>query len=76
MKINYRGCEIEAYRENRKSNLFYSVFDNGYEVTSGYSEGNDTVRDWIKDLKSMVDYYRDEYKSDNELWENRYNGIC
>ena len=75
MKINYRGCEIEAYRENRNSDLFYSVFDNGYEVTSGYSEGNDAVRDWIKDLKHIVDYYIDEYKSDNEKWENRDDEI-
>ena len=39
--------------------LFFSVFDGNYEVTSGYSESSDTVREFMKDMKNLVDDYRE-----------------
>lgn len=72
MKVIYRNCEIECTREKSLSGdvmLFYSVFDLGahdkdFEITSGFSEGEDSVREYIKDLKKVVDDYienPDEY---------------
>ena len=65
MKVIYRNCEIECTREKALSGdmmLFYSVFDLGvydkeFEITSGFSEGEDTVREYIKYLKKVVDDY-------------------
>ena len=65
MKVIYRNCEIECTREKSLSGdvmLFYSVFDLGVhekdlEITSGFSEGEDTIRDYVKYLKKVVDDY-------------------
>ena len=77
MKVKYRNCEIECTREKSLSGdvmLFYSVFDsgvydNGFEITSGFSEGEDAVREYIKYLKKVVDDYiknPDEYEDKYE----------
>ena len=61
MKINYKNCEIEAKRELSISGdklLFYNIFTNsGFEITSGFTVGDDTVLVFINDLKSIVDDY-------------------
>ena len=66
MKVKYRNCEIECTRDNpmfgRDKLLFFDVFDcgvydSGLEITSGYSEGADTVREYIGHLKEIVDDY-------------------
>ena len=61
MKINYRGCEIEAKREKSLAGyplVFYSIFtETGFEVASGFMDTADTVRAVIKDLKTVVDDY-------------------
>lgn len=62
MKTVYRGCEIEAYKDKCLGGwdmIFYSVFDDGFEVTSGFSETSDTVKEFIADLKRLVDDYRE-----------------
>ena len=62
MKIRYRDCEVECYRGKSLSGdtlLFYSVFFKGFEVTSGFSEGADTVKEYIKGLKKIVDDFLD-----------------
>lgn len=62
MKTTYRGCEIEVTRNKCLGGwdmLFFDVFDGDYEVTSGYSESSDTVREFIKGLKEVVDDYRE-----------------
>lgn len=64
MKVNYRGCEIEVFRDTDEF-LTFAVFDDGYEVTSGFSESSDTVRDYIGYMKSLVDDYR-EHPEDYE----------
>lgn len=59
MKVNYKNCEIECYRERESGILYYSVFDeeDGYEVVSGFYETKDSVRDYIETLKHVVDEY-------------------
>ena len=39
--------------------LFFSIFYDGFEVTSGYSESSESVREFIKGLKEVVDDYRE-----------------
>ena len=56
MKTTYRDCEIEVIREDGV--LFFNVFDDGFEVTSGFSESSETIREFIKGLKEVVDDYR------------------
>lgn len=68
MKVMYRECEIECTRDKSLSGdtlLFYSIFKDGYEITSGFSEGEDTVKEWMKSLKKMVD----DYIENPEDWE-------
>lgn len=62
MKTTYRGCKIEVTRDKCLGGwdlLFFNVFDGNYEVTSGFSESCDTVRELIKGLKEVVDDYRE-----------------
>lgn len=62
MKVMYKGCEIEVTKDKCLGGwkmIFYSVFDNGFEVTSGFSESNDTIKEFVKDLKGLVDDYRE-----------------
>lgn len=64
MKTIYKDCTIEVFRDKPITGgdklLFYSVFDedDGYEVTSGFSEGMDSIWTWTKCLKATVDEYR------------------
>lgn len=61
MKTIYKGCEIEATRDKCLGGwgmIFFSVFDNGFEVTSGFSESSETIIEYIKGLKEIVDDYR------------------
>ena len=68
MKQNYKGCEIECFRGGDEF-LSFSIFDDGYEVASGFSESKETVRDYMYCLKQIVDDYRNNPKEyiDNEL---------
>lgn len=62
MKIRYRGCEIEVKREKCLGGwdmLYYSVFDEGFEVTSGFSESSETIKEFSAGLKNVVDDYRE-----------------
>lgn len=63
MKKIYKGCEIEVIKDS--SILYYSIFDNVYEVVSSFSESKDTVRYMLKSLENIVDDYLEhpeEYK--------------
>jgi hypothetical protein len=60
MKASYRGYDIDVHRERSMGGdvlLYYSIFrqSDGYEATSGFSTGNDTVRDFIGMMKERVD---------------------
>jgi len=62
MKGTYRGCEIEVTKEKCLGGwdmLFYSIFDDGFEVTSGFSVAEDTIKDYYNSLKNIVDDYRE-----------------
>lgn len=62
MKGTYKGCEIEVTKEKCLGGwdmLFYSIFDDGFEVTSGFSEGEDTIKDYYNSLKNIVDDYKE-----------------
>lgn len=62
MKTTYKGCDIEVTRDKCLGGwemLFYSVFDDGFEITSGFSESSETVREFINGLKEVVDDYRE-----------------
>ena len=68
MKGKYKGCEIEVTKEKSitgEKMLFYNVFDGGYEVTSGFSEGEDTIKDYFESLKNVIDDYK-EHPEDYE----------
>ena len=64
MKGKYRGCDIEVERGGAEF-LTFAVFDDGYEVTSGFSESSDSVRDYFSYMKSVVDDYK-EHPEDYE----------
>lgn len=75
MKTKYRGCIIEVVREKSMSGdsmLFYSVFDEGYEVTSGFSESEDSVKDFANDLKHLVDDYREHPEEYGDMPEDSF----
>lgn len=60
MKVEYRGFDIDCSRERCLAGyklLYYSVFrqSDGYELTSGYTEGSDLVRDYVRYMKNRVD---------------------
>ena len=68
MKTTYKGCEIEATKDKCLGGwdmIFFSVFDDEFEVTSGFSESSETIREFIKGLKEVVDDYR-EHPEDYE----------
>ncbi len=60
MEVEYRGCDISVVREKSMAGytlLFYSIFRkaDGYEITSGFEDSNEKVRDMVKIMKSRVD---------------------
>lgn len=60
-KSTYKGCEIEVNKETCPDGndiLYFSIFDNEFEITSGFSEANETIREFMEDLKMLVDDYR------------------
>lgn len=72
MKVNYKDCQLEAYRGDRKDAqqdlIFYSAFTNdGLEITSGCSDGFDSVRDRIDTLKQIVDEFYEFIDKYNEI---------
>jgi hypothetical protein len=46
-------------RGERRGPIHYGVFDEGFEVDSGFYDTEDSVRDFMKSLKRRVDEYRD-----------------
>jgi hypothetical protein len=62
MKVNYRGFEIEAERKKSLGgwdNIYYTMIqnDSGWYLADGFSESEDKIRDFITDLKLLVDDY-------------------
>lgn len=49
----------------------FSVFDeNGFEITSGFSDGDDTVKDYIEYMKEIVDDYRENPEYYNDFFDD------
>jgi hypothetical protein len=72
MKGKYKGCDIEVTRDKCLGGwdmLFYSIFDDGFEVTSGFSDSSDKIKDFYNDLKEVVDDYRLNPKHYEPDWE-------
>ena len=64
MKVKYRGFDIDVIKAKSMAGYkltYYSVFrkSDGYEMTSGYCDDNDTVRTWVKMMKGRVDGFID-----------------
>lgn len=60
MKASYRGYDIDVHRERSMGGdilVYYSIFrrSDGYEATSGFSTGDDTIKDFIGMMKERVD---------------------
>lgn len=60
MKVTYRGHDIDAHRAKSLGGdvlLYYSIFrvSDGYEVSSGFSYGEDKILDFIGYMKQKVD---------------------
>lgn len=64
MKSKYKGCDIEVELDS-SGFLTFAVFDNGYEVANGFTNGRDTVRDYFSYMKSVIDDYK-EHPEDYE----------
>jgi len=60
MKVKYREFELEAYRDKSITGIkliFYSIFriSDQRDFDSGFSYSDETIRSFIKDMKSQVD---------------------
>lgn len=62
MLIEYKGFKLKAEREKCMAGynmVYYSAYriSDGWELCCRFSDSADTVREFIKDLKSIVDDY-------------------
>lgn len=62
MKTNYRGFEIDVHKDKCMGGweqLYFTVMrlEDGWFMIDGFSEGNDTVKEFIQDMKNQVDNY-------------------
>ena len=62
MKVEYKGYEIEAKREQSMGgweNLYFSVYriSDGLEVVCSFTEGSDTEEEYIGYMKDRVDEF-------------------
>ena len=60
MKVEYKGHEIEVKRERCMAGwmlLYYSIFrlGDGYEVTSGFTEDQSSVKEYVGYMKKKID---------------------
>jgi hypothetical protein len=60
MKVKYRGFDIDVRREKSMTGislLFYGVYSvrEGWCLDDGFSYSDETVREYIKELKNTVD---------------------
>lgn len=65
MKVVYRGFDINVNREKCMAGyllLYFSVYrkSDGWEFICSYTEGSDTVRDYVRYMKERVDGFLKE----------------
>lgn len=73
MKVNYKGFEINVEREKALGgwdSTYYQVMEieTGFFLVDSFSDSTDTIREWVKDLKKVVDGYLEN----PEEWEDNY----
>jgi hypothetical protein len=76
MKEDYRGYEIEVTREESLGgwdNTYFNAYriSDGLEVICNFSEGEDTLEDWMGWMKDRVDQFI-ETKGASECMEEDY----
>jgi hypothetical protein len=72
MKLEYKGFDIEVNKEKSVGGdefLYYSAFrkNDDWELTSGSVAASNSVREWVNDMKKLVDEYLEnpeEYEDD------------
>lgn len=62
MKIKYKDFQIEATRERALGgwdNIYYSIMriSDGWFLEDNFSTGEDDLKDFVNDLKNVVDDY-------------------
>jgi hypothetical protein len=58
MKRNYRGFELEVYREKCLAGyplLYYSIYQGGHELVCSFEDSDEKISTKIKYLKNWVD---------------------
>jgi hypothetical protein len=81
MKVEYRGFDIDIEKANCLAGYkltYFSVFrkSDGYEMTSGVSDDDDTLQTWIGMMKGRVDGFilmPSEEMSATDADENYYD---
>jgi hypothetical protein len=76
MKCNYRGYDIDVRREECLGGwdmTYFNVFrsSDGLQIICDFTEGNDPVREIMKDMKSRVDKFI-ETKGESECLSEEY----
>jgi hypothetical protein len=61
VKTIYKNCEIEITRKKCLAGYhltYYNIFtNNGFEITSSFTEGEDTIEEVLKWCKNIVNDY-------------------
>ena len=73
MKINYKGFEIDVYRDECMAGydlVYRSIYciEDGYELWADFCDDNDTIKTHIQSMKFQVD----EYLKDPEQYEKGF----
>lgn len=75
-KLVYRGCEIEINIKtlmDPNKFLYFSIFDNGSNISSGAFEPDTTIRDVFETLRTTIDYHRYDPNNFEDVTENYYS---
>jgi hypothetical protein len=62
MIVKYKGFELSATREKSLGgdiNIYYYIMriSDGWFLADSFTEADETIRDWIKEMKTEVDNY-------------------
>lgn len=84
MKIEYRGFEIKAKKEQALGgwdNIYYTIMrkSDGWFLCDSFTEGDENVREFTYSLRNMVDDYLknpEMYDEDEELEPINYCWDC
>ena len=59
MREIYKGYEIDATRDSKEGNLYYSVFreEDGLEVVCDFTSGDESEAEYVEYMKARVDEF-------------------